>query len=99
MGEPLVQESRFPALTQVWQDKLAEIDDQIVGCCNHHPQSPDELVENTRQQLEAWFERLDLDAGTKAEYDRARAAGKFLPALLNDRISFLAAEGRIRFPR
>lgn len=91
MNEIIQQDNRYPEWLKAWNAKVTEIDQQIIDFFQGKPVRTPEQLSELNTHMQGWWDRQDLDAITKAQYQevlRDQAFRKQVEA----RVKFLEAE-------
>jgi hypothetical protein len=92
-------ETEYPRWSKTWKERLSEVDDQIVDYLRNAKEGTEDAVENITRKIDRWFDSQTLDTETRAEFDKLRADQKLLRAQIENRITHLVEDGKIKVAR
>jgi len=92
-------ESKYPRLMRAWEDSLTEIDREIEEVYRYTEDTPELAIDECKTRIEYLLECLPLDIQAHFELAGLRHDSFLLRAKVEQRISYLADQGRIRIPR
>lgn len=79
-----------------WKDKLQEIDRQIMDFAKDADKQSAEMLDNLGEKISDWFESQPMSERAKAEWKKARADGKVVRAKVEQRLTHLIEDGRVK---
>lgn len=99
MNETIQQDERYPEWMKAWNAKAAEIDEQIISYFTENTEQTSEAVDNIGMQLQGWWDKQTLDDVTRAEYLNAKSDAKLFTAKVENRITHLVQDGKIKWAK
>lgn len=98
MGDNL-QNTQYPGWTKAWQEKLSEVDEQLVDFYDGKREQTAQALAECREQIQFWFDNQNLEPLARAEWEKVKADTRLLGAEIENRIIHLVQDGRIRLLR
>lgn len=87
---------RYPEWMKAWNARAAEIDQQIIDYFEENAEQTSEALVRIGDKLAAWWDAQHLGAEARAEFEKAKADAKLFRATVENRITHLIEDGKIR---
>jgi len=91
--------SKYPSWTRLWQDKLPEIDSQLVDIYQDQTEQSNQALDEAKQTIQYWFDNQNLDSQTRAEWEKLKLDGNLFREQVQSRITQLIQDGKLRLSR
>ncbi|MEZ5337199.1 MAG: hypothetical protein R3F46_02955 [bacterium] len=92
------------SLESAWKNRVAEIDDYIRRFASEAGELSGELaedftegVDNFSERFQEWFDRQPMSDELRADWARTKADGKVLKARLEQRLTYLVENGKLKW--
>lgn len=83
----------------VWNDRAEEIDGQIVSWWSDTWHTTSESMDVIQDKLASWWDAQTLPEKADAEWKKARADKKVLQARIEQRITHLVQDGKVKLAK
>jgi hypothetical protein len=98
MGDVNVK-SKYPSWTRSWEDKLPEIDSQLVDIYYDKPEQTAQALDEAKQTIQYWFDNQNLEPQTRTEWEKLKLDGELFREQVQSRITQLIQDGKLRLSR
>jgi hypothetical protein len=96
MRQGSLKRDRQPGWSRTWQEKLSEVDDQILDYLRETGELTSESVRDITARIQTWFEGQQLDSSMRAELARLHGEQRLLHARIADRVNYIAQDEQFR---
>jgi hypothetical protein len=99
MNEVIKQDDRYPEWMKAWNAKAAEIDEQLISYAQGTTEQTAEAMDAIGVKLHGWWDRQQLDAVTRGEYEKVKADAALYKAQVENRVAHLVQDGKISWAK
>jgi hypothetical protein len=99
VNNDLNYERDYPNWSRNWKDRLSEVDDELIDYFNRAGETIGDALEGATERVKAWWDRQHLEPEARAEYTKAKADAKLWKEKIENRITHLVQDGKIRYAR
>ena len=99
MSRNFQPEEQYPRWNRTWQEKLSEVDDRIVDFFREAGEWTEDTAQDVKQHISSWFDKQNLEPETRAEWEKAKSDAKLFGAQVENRITHLVQDGKIKLHR
>ena len=92
-------ERDYPRWNRTWTEKLSDVDNQLVDFFRNVGDNTEDAFEGATRKISNWFDSLDLDRDTRSEWEKIRADQKLMRAQIENRVTHLVEDGKIKIAR
>jgi hypothetical protein len=82
---------------ETWQSKLSQVDDKLVEFFHDAGEKAGDLAEQAKDKVQDWFDHTDMDEKARANWEKAKSDGKVFSSQVNQRITHLVENGKIKW--
>jgi hypothetical protein len=82
---------------ETWKAKLSQVDDKIVEFFHQAGDKAEDLGEAAKEKIKDWLDHTDMDEKARANWEKAKADGKVFSAQVQQRLTHLAENGKIKW--
>lgn len=99
MTEHIQPDDRYPRWNRTWQEKLSEVDDRIVDYFRDAGEWTENTAADLKDRISSWFDKQNLEPETRAEWEKAKSDAKLFAAQVDNRVTHLVQDGKIKVNR
>jgi hypothetical protein len=82
-----------------WNERVEEIDTNIVSWWNESWQTTSESLDELNDKLAAWWDKQTLPEQASAEWKKARADRMVMQARIEQRVTHLVEDGKVKLAK
>ncbi|MCB1221547.1 MAG: hypothetical protein H7A35_06980 [Planctomycetales bacterium] len=85
------------SLESAWKSRMAEIDGYITQFMHEADELSEEMIDDLSHNFSEWWEKQPMSDKVRAEWQKARADGKVVRARMEQRLTHLVEDGKLKW--